>query len=142
MTARLGLAAVLLCACNEPPPKQPDTSADKTAESNEQRPPAKVVVAKGLGAQLVKAQRESACVQAMQIRSAVEMYRVSNRDCPSSIQALVDGKFLRELPKDPWKSEYAVACDGDTVSVTSPGPDAKPGSEDDVVQDGTNDGCK
>lgn len=141
MTARVCLpAALLLCACNEPPPKKADTSADKAVEK--ERPPAQLVVAKGLGARLLEAQRESACVQAMQIWNAVEMYRVSERDCPASIQALVDGNFLRELPKDPWKSEYAVACAGETVSVTSPGPDAKPGSDDDVVQDGSIDGCK
>lgn len=124
LTARLGLVALLLAACNKPPPKQPDTSAEKAAESDEQRPPAKVVVAKGLGAQLQKAQRESACVQAMQVKNAVEMYRVAERSCPPSLQALADGGFVLQLPVDPWKHAYVVECDGVRFGESGPSPAA------------------
>ena len=35
--------------------------------------------------------------------------------------------------KDPWGSYYKVNCDNDEITCTSPGPDKKEGTEDDIV---------
>jgi len=143
---RAAVACVLLGGCKEPPPKQSDAGRDaaqtKAASVDAKAPDAKAVVASGIAAQFAKARRESACVQAMQIRQAAEMFRVSeNGKCPASVAALVEGKFLPELPKDPWKHGYSVRCEGEAITVSSPGRDGTPGNDDDVVQDGSDGAC-
>ena len=35
--------------------------------------------------------------------------------------------------EDPWGQPYNIICDGDDITVTSPGPDKKEGTEDDIV---------
>ena len=141
-------ACVLVGACKEPPPKQTDAVDDatkpkpKAASVDGKAPDAKAIVAPGIAAQFAKARRESACVQAMQIRQAVEMFRVTEGGkCPASVAALVERKFLPDLPKDPWKHEYSLRCEGEAVTVSSPGRDGAPGTEDDVVQDGSDAAC-
>lgn len=34
---------------------------------------------------------------------------------------------------DPWGNRFRVVCDGNALSVSSPGPDGAPGTHDDVV---------
>ena len=133
---------MLLAACNRSTSDKPDASADEEVKVDlgKASAPAKLVVAKGIGAHLQKARRDSACVEAMQVEQAIEMYRLSERACPPSLQALVDGKFVSQLPVDPWKRPYVIACEDDTVSVTSLGPDGKADTDDDVVLGSA--GCK
>ena len=117
------VACVVLGACNKPPPREAEAKAEDVAKKAKPKmPDAKAIIAPGIGARLVKAQRESACVQAMQVKNAIEMYRLSERDCPPSLQALVDGKFVRELPIDPWKHAYMVECDGVRFGESGPSP--------------------
>ena len=54
-------------------------------------------------------------------------------DCPSVDQL----KTERDLDtgfsaKDPWGGLYKVSCDADDIICTSPGPDKKEGTEDDI----------
>ena len=138
---------LLLGACNEPPPKSSDASAKSAADAKSEaetkrgRPDAKLIVAKGVGAKLLEAQRSSACADAMRVRSAVQMHQVSERECPTSVKALVDARFLPDMPLDPWKHEYTIECSEDDVAVHSAGPDGKAGTEDDVVVDGSSKVC-
>ncbi len=69
------------------------------------------------------------------IRSATQMWRASNpsQDCPTVDQL----KSEKDLDtgfslKDPWGGLYKVTCDTDEITCTSPGPDRKEGTDDDI----------
>lgn len=70
------------------------------------------------------------------VRNAVKQWRVSEGDytgCPTMTQ-LIEDKFLdagQEI-NDPWGEPYEISCSDDEVTVTSPGPDKKLGSKDDI----------
>lgn len=55
-------------------------------------------------------------------------------DCPTADQL----KKEKELDatanlKDPFGNTYKIKCDGDEITVSSPGPDKKDGTEDDII---------
>jgi general secretion pathway protein G len=56
-----------------------------------------------------------------------------NEDCPTveqlKAEKIVDTGFSL---KDPWGSQFKVACDADEITCTSSGPDRKEGTEDDI----------
>ncbi|MGB3721204.1 MAG: type II secretion system major pseudopilin GspG [Pacificimonas sp.] len=82
------------------------------------------------------------------IAGALEIYRLDNRDYPSSSQglrALVEkpsgrpdpvnwaaGGYLPELPQDPWGNDYVYRSPGTEAGydLISLGADGKPGGED------------
>jgi general secretion pathway protein G len=35
--------------------------------------------------------------------------------------------------KDPFGGGYKISCEGDEITVSSPGPDKKPGTDDDII---------
>jgi general secretion pathway protein G len=55
------------------------------------------------------------------------------QDCPS-VDLLKTDKDLDTgfSAKDPWGGLYKVACDADEITCTSPGPDKKDGTDDDI----------
>lgn len=73
---------------------------------------------------------------AREIRNAVQRWRGlrGGSDCPS-ISQLVQDKEIDSASKtdDAWGSPYKIACTEDDVIVSSPGPDKKEGSSDDIV---------
>ncbi|MCU0654949.1 MAG: type II secretion system protein GspG [Polyangiaceae bacterium] len=73
---------------------------------------------------------------AREIRNAVQRWRGlrGGSDCPS-ISQLVQDKEIDSASKtdDAWGSPYKIACTEDDVIVSSPGPDKKEGSADDIV---------
>ncbi len=58
----------------------------------------------------------------------------SGGDCPT-VQTLIAAKELDSAgdTEDPWGQPYNIVCEGDDITVTSPGPDKKDGTEDDIV---------
>ena len=69
------------------------------------------------------------------VRSATITWKAAHpsEDCPSVAQL----KQNRDLDtgfssKDPWGGLYVVACDAEEITCTSPGPDRKDGTDDDI----------
>ena len=92
------------------------------------------------------------------IASALELYRLDNRDYPSTAQGLaalverpvappappnwVEGGYLADLPQDPWGNPYLYRAPGDTgpFDLVSLGADGAPGGDGvdaDIGRDGT-----
>jgi hypothetical protein len=71
------------------------------------------------------------------VEEAVVHYQTDHSDaCPTSIQALVDGRYLTRLPHDKWGQPLAFRCPGphapDGAEITSAGPDRRFGTADDL----------
>jgi len=84
-----------------------------------------------------EAQIKTAETAARTVRSAVSQWQLSNNDygsCPT-ISQLVQDKQLDagQNTADPWGAEFKINCENDEVVVSSPGPDKKPGTKDDLV---------
>jgi general secretion pathway protein G len=69
------------------------------------------------------------------IRDATIQWKAvhSGEDCPT-IDQLRQEKILDTgfSVKDPWGSLFKVACDSDEITCTTPGPDRKEGTDDDI----------
>lgn len=53
--------------------------------------------------------------------------------CPTVSRLIEDGALGRGVRRDdPWGARFRVECAGDDVTVVSPGPDGRSGTEDDV----------
>ena len=83
-----------------------------------------------------EAQVKTATTDARNIRQVATQYMAlrSGAECPS-VQTLIAEKELDSSgnTEDPWGQPYKVLCEGDDISVTSPGPDKQEGTEDDIV---------
>ena len=85
------------------------------------------------------------------VGAALKMYRLDNGAYPTTeqgLQSLVtrpadpniknwkEGGYIDGLKKDPWGNDYSYECPGrqnqTSYDLTSPGPDGKLGSDDDV----------
>jgi hypothetical protein len=71
------------------------------------------------------------------VSEAVMHYKVDHADaCPPSVQTLVEGRYLRRLPRDTWDQPLAYRCPGlhtpDDAETTSAGPDHRFGTTDDI----------
>src|SRR5687768_14267808 len=89
---------------------------------------------------LMESSRAIAETQIANLGHAIDNYRLSHRELPSSLEDLTQPSekdpepFLLSIPRDPWGNTYRyrrVRTDG--YAVTSPGPDGKPGTLDDVL---------
>jgi general secretion pathway protein G len=83
---------------------------------------------------LKEAQNQTALQSAREIRGAVTRWRARGGDqCPTVAQ-LVSDKEIDTASKtdDPWGSQFKITCTDDEVIVTSPGPDKKDGTQDDL----------
>jgi general secretion pathway protein G len=68
---------------------------------------------------------------------AVAAWRADHdRACPTSLNDLVTGGYLQELPRDAWGRPLRVVCPGRKdvrgFDVSSDGPDGEPGGRDRV----------
>ena len=69
------------------------------------------------------------------VRQAVTQWRAINPggDCPTVAQLKQEKDLDTSFNlKDPWNNLYQVNCDNDEITCTSPGPDRKEGTEDDI----------
>lgn len=95
------------------------------------------------------ARKTAAATQISSFGTALDAFEVDNGYYPKGKSALGDlviaprdaqswkGPYLKELPKDPWGNDYIYECPGrvnkTSYDLSSPGPDGKPGNEDDIT---------
>jgi general secretion pathway protein G len=84
-----------------------------------------------------RARERTARTQITMIQQAIELYRMENGRYPTTdegIQVLISGGYLKgkQVPKDPWGSDYYYVSDGNTFTLKSPGPDKTLGTGDDI----------
>ncbi len=83
-----------------------------------------------------QAQIDTATTNAREIRNAVNRWRAmrGGDECPT-VSQLVQDKEIDSASKttDPWDQPYKIQCVDDETVVSSPGPDKKEGTKDDIV---------
>ncbi|HQK20788.1 MAG TPA: type II secretion system protein, partial [Polyangiaceae bacterium] len=83
-----------------------------------------------------QAQIDTASTNVREIRGAVVRWRANRGgdECPT-ISQLVQDKEIDSASKttDPWDSPYKIECAEDETYVSSPGPDKKEGTKDDII---------
>ncbi len=83
-----------------------------------------------------KAQIDTATTAARTIRQAATLWRSLKGgagECPT-VSRLIEEKEIdpSSSTQDPWGQGYTITCTEDDVTVSSPGPDGKPGTKDDI----------
>jgi general secretion pathway protein G len=81
------------------------------------------------------AQIKTAKTNARNIRNvATQHVALKGGECPT-VQTLISEKELDAAgdTKDPWGGSFTIKCDADDISVSSPGPDQRDGSQDDIL---------
>lgn len=81
-----------------------------------------------------KSQVKQAKTDTKAIQAATELYFVNGgKDCPS-VDGLVQSGELKKGTNttDPWGAAYTITCEGENVTVSSPGPDGQSGTQDDI----------
>lgn len=119
--------AMLVAACGGAPPEDPPAPSPASSPGL----PQQVVH------ELEQAQRDTARIEAQQLRAAVELHVLRTGACPASVEALVEARELDRARPDPWGRAYVLSCtdQGRTIAVRSLGPDAQAGTDDDVTVD-------
>lgn len=84
-----------------------------------------------------EAQVSTADTTARTIRQAANLWRSLKGgadECPT-VSRLIEDKEIdpSSTTEDPWGSPFEISCTEDDVTVSSPGPDGKQGTPDDVV---------
>lgn len=84
-----------------------------------------------------KARERTAKTQISMIEQALELYKMEQGRYPTTdegVGLLVKAGYLKgkEIPKDPWGSEYYYVSDGKTFTLKSAGPDKSIGTQDDI----------
>ncbi len=85
--------------------------------------------------QLGEAQIKTATLDLKALSNAVDLFHVETGQWPDTLQQLVP-KFVKEVHKDPWGSEYAYVRNGDGYDVYSYGKDKAQGGGDDITVHG------
>ena len=81
--------------------------------------------------QLKEAQVRTATLDLKAISNGVDLYHVETGQWPEGLQQLTP-KYIKELHKDPWGSEYAYVRTGEGFDVYSFGPNKAQGGGDDI----------
>ena len=84
---------------------------------------------------LKSAQVKSAGLDLKGIANGIDLYHVETGQWPDSLGQLVP-KYLKEVHKDPWGSDYLYVRSGDGYDVYSYGPDKAQGGGDDLTLHG------
>ena len=71
---------------------------------------------------------------ANQIQIAAQSFRTQHSEGCPTLSLLEEEHFLDRAARedDAWGNRFRVHCDGDTLTVTSAGPDGKANSSDDI----------
>jgi general secretion pathway protein G len=85
--------------------------------------------------QLKSAQVKAADLDLKALSNGIDLYHVETGQWPDSLQQLVP-KYVKEVHKDPWGSEYNYVRTGDGFTVYSFGPDKAQGGGDDITVTG------
>jgi general secretion pathway protein G len=97
-----------------------------------------------------EANLKKAAIDIQQLETALENYKLRNNVFPTTEQGLEslvtqptseplprfypEGGFIKRLPQDPWGNEYQLLNPGElgVIDIFSAGPDAEPGTDDDI----------
>lgn len=74
--------------------------------------------------------RKTARLDIRTLMTSLDMYKMTKGRFPDTgagLKVLVDAKLVKELPRDPWGTEYAYALENGEPLVSSYGADAQPG---------------
>jgi general secretion pathway protein G len=97
------------------------------------------LIASMIGYNVFQAQKDAnvkaATLDLRALSNSIDLYHVETGTWPDSLQQLVP-KFVKEIHKDPWGSEYSYVRAGDGYDVYSYGPDKTQGGGDDIVMHG------
>jgi general secretion pathway protein G len=85
--------------------------------------------------QLGQAQIKTATLDLKAISNGVDLYHVETGAYPDSLQQLTP-KYLKEVHKDPWGTDYQYVHTGDGYDVYSYGKDKAQGGGDDITVHG------
>lgn len=85
--------------------------------------------------QLKEAQIRTAKLDIKAIGNGIDLFHVETGQWPDSLQQLVP-KFLKEVHKDPWGTDYAFIKSGEGYEIYSYGPDKAQGGGDDITDKG------
>jgi general secretion pathway protein G len=85
--------------------------------------------------QLKEAQIRTAKLDLKAISNGIDLFHVETGQWPDSLSQL-QPKYIKDLHKDPWGSEYAFIRSGDGYEVYSYGPDKAQGGGDDISDKG------
>ena len=93
-----------------------------------------------------QAKKDAAKTQIGSFKTALEMFEADNGAFPASLDDLVNqpgnatnwrGPYLEKIPVDPWNNQYQYVFPGkrnpNGFDITSPGPDGKLGTDDDIT---------
>jgi general secretion pathway protein G len=80
---------------------------------------------------LKDAQIRTAKLDLQAVSNGVDLYHVDTGQWPDNLTVLAP-KYVKEIHKDPWGSEYAYVRSGDGYDVYSYGPDKAQGGGDDI----------
>ena len=88
---------------------------------------------------LFQSEQDMAKIQMQEIADAIELYRLSEKSVPDSLDQLTqeddNGQaFMKAIPDDPWDTPYDYRPDGrNKFYLSSAGPDAQMDTDDDIV---------
>jgi general secretion pathway protein G len=80
---------------------------------------------------LKDAQIQSAKLDLQAVSQGVDLYHVETGQWPDNLQMLAP-KFIKDVHKDPWGSDYQYVRSGDGYDIYSYGPDKAQGGGDDI----------
>ena len=97
------------------------------------------LIASAIGYNVFQAQKDAnvkaAKLDLQAVSNAIDLYHVETGNWPESLQQLVP-KFVKDIHKDPWGTDYAYLHAGDGYDVYSYGPDKAQGGGDDITVHG------
>jgi general secretion pathway protein G len=76
-----------------------------------------------------RADHDIARMDVVQLRQAVEGWRLRHPRLPETLAELVPAE-VRRIRMDPWGTPYAYTHQGDTFEIVSLGPDREPSADD------------
>ena len=85
--------------------------------------------------QLKEAQIRTATLDLKSISNGVDLFHVETGQWPDGLTTLVP-KYIKDLHKDPWGSEYNYVRNGEGYDCYSYGPDKAQGGGDDITVHG------
>ena len=89
-----------------------------------------------VSSQADKAKIQQATVTIASLKQNCQAYRLYYKASPKSWDQLIhtpDNRPLMDaVPLDPWEHEFVLINDSNTITISSNGPDGKPGTDDDI----------
>jgi general secretion pathway protein G len=85
--------------------------------------------------QMREAQKKTAMLELKALANGVDLFHVETGQYPDSLQQLAP-KYIKEIHKDPWGTDYQYIHAADSYDVYSYGKDKQQGGGDDITVHG------